>query len=172
MDVSKNETRMFMKMSLLPILLAALLPFATTSRGGEKFKSPADVVGKPMPALDVQFIGEKPAYEGKPRIVEFWATWCPPCRASIPHLNEIYKKHKAKGLVVIGITDEEKDKVEAFQKKVPMDYAVGIDAKGALLQQLGIEGIPHAFLIDKAGNVVWQGHPMELADAEIEKVLK
>jgi thiol-disulfide isomerase/thioredoxin len=161
-----------MKHALLPVLLVALLPFASASRGEETYKSPADVVGKPMPALNVEFLGAKPAYEGKGRIVEFWATWCPPCRASIPHLNEIYKKFKDKGLVVIGITDEEKAKVEAFQKKIPMDYAVGIDAKGALLKQLGIEGIPHAFVVDKAGKVVWEGHPMELKDSVIEKVLK
>jgi thiol-disulfide isomerase/thioredoxin len=161
-----------MRTNLLPLLLAALLPFASVSRGGEKFNSPADVVGKPMPALNVEYLGDKPAYEGKARIVEFWATWCPPCRASIPHLNEVYKKYKDKGLVVIGVSDEEKSKIEAFQKKTPMDYTVAIDAKGALSRQLGIQGIPQAFVVDKTGNVVWEGHPMEMTDSVIEKVLK
>jgi len=154
-------------------LLTALTLFSVLNLGAAetKYKSPAEVVGKSFPELKVEFIGEKPAYEGKARIVEFWATWCPPCRASIPHLNEVYKKFKDKGLVVVGITDEPKQKIESFRQKIPMDYSVASDASGALLSQLGIEGIPQAFVLNKKGVVVWEGHPMEMKEATVEKVL-
>jgi thiol-disulfide isomerase/thioredoxin len=160
---------MLKRLALLTIL--ALLPVYRAGAGEVMYQSPAEVVGKAFPALKVEFFGEKPITEGKARIVEFWATWCPPCRDSIPHLNEVYKKFKDKGLVVVGITDEDKQKVEAFRTKIPMDYNVATDTAGALLKQLAINGIPQAFVINKKGLVVWQGHPMELKEATLDQVL-
>ncbi len=134
--------------------------------------SPKDWVGKELPKLNVDYIEKNPDLVGKPLIVEFWATWCPPCRASIPHLNEFNKKFKDKGLVVIGITDEDKRDVAKFRKTVPMEYNVAIDKGGKLSAQFGISGIPQAFIVGKDGKIVWEGHPGSLTDAEIEKVLK
>jgi thiol-disulfide isomerase/thioredoxin len=128
------------------------------------------MVGKKFPELKVDFVGKKPVYEGKARVVEFWATWCPPCRASIPHLNETYHKFKEKGLVVIGITDEDKDKVESFRTQVPIDYSVAANGE-ELIKQLNIEEIPHAFVLNKKGVVVWDGDPMEIKEETLEKVL-
>lgn len=164
-----NPDRMHKPLALLAVL--SLLSVFNAGAAEVTYESPAEVVGKTFPALNVEFIGDKPAYEGKARIVEFWATWCPPCRASIPHLNETYKKFKDKGLVVVGITDESKEKVDTFRTKIPMDYSVGIDSSGALLKQLAIQGIPQAFVLNKKGVVVWEGHPMELKEATLEKVL-
>ena len=106
------------------------------------FAEPKEWLGKELPDLGVNYLGTAPEFKGKATIVEFWATWCPPCRASIPHLNEINKKFKDKGLVVIGISDETKEKVEKFQKDVPMEYHVAVG--GAAIQgKFGINGIPH-----------------------------
>ncbi len=149
----------------------ALLPVFEAGAADGAYGSPAAVVGKAFPSLKVEFMGAKPDYEGKARIVEFWATWCPPCRATIPHLNKTYNKFKDKGLVVIGVTDEEKSKVESFRTKIPMDYSVAIDASGELSKQLGIRGIPQAFVVNKKGVVVWEGHPMQLKEETLEKVL-
>jgi thiol-disulfide isomerase/thioredoxin len=134
--------------------------------------APADWVGKELPALGVDYLGKTPEFKGKPMIVEFWATWCPPCRASIPHLNEVNKKFKDKGLVIIGVTDEDKAKVLEFQKTLPMDYTVAFDKEGKLGEKFGITGIPHAFVVGKDGKIVWEGHPMQLKEDEIEKALK
>jgi len=120
----------------------------------------------------VQWLEKKPETEGKPMIVEFWATWCPPCRASIPHLNEIYAKYKDKGLQIVGITDEDRAKIKKFEKEVPIEYAVGLDANGKYAKPFGIQGIPHAVLVDKTGKVVWEGHPMSLKESQIEELLK
>jgi cytochrome c biogenesis protein CcmG/thiol:disulfide interchange protein DsbE len=133
--------------------------------------APKDWVGKELPPLRVDFVDKDPDTKGKPQIVEFWATWCPPCRATIPHLNEINKKYQPQGLVVIGITDEDKKTVQDFRKKLPMEYNVAIDKHG-LAEKLGITGIPHAFLVGKDGKVVWEGHPGGLTEAEVEKLVK
>jgi thiol-disulfide isomerase/thioredoxin len=155
-----------MKLHHLLIAAAVITVSACTGQA-----APKDWIGKELPALSIDYIDKAPDIKGKPAVVEFWATWCPPCRATIPHLNEINKKYKDKGLVVIGITDEEKKTVDEFRKKLPMEYNVALDKKD-LGKKLGITGIPHAFLVDKDGKVVWEGHPQALNDAEIAKVVK
>lgn len=104
-------------------------------------------------------------------VVEFWATWCPPCRASIPHLTALQKKYK--DVVFIGISTEKPDVVKKFVAKMgdQMNYTVAVDnerqtSKG-YMEAFGIRGIPHAFIVDKQGRIVWDGHPM----AKLEKVL-
>src|SRR6266850_430779 len=145
-------------------------------------------VGDPAPKLQPgKWIQGEPVKEiekGKAYIVEFWATWCVPCRFAIPHLNEFHKKFKDKGLIVIGQDSMEQDEagVEPFVKKMgdKMTYRVALDDKrtdpqGAMykawMEGAAQEGIPHAFLVDKKSIVVWIGHPMELNDKMIEAVL-
>jgi thiol-disulfide isomerase/thioredoxin len=120
----------------------------------------------------------------KAYIVEFWATWCGPCRVSIPHLNEIYTKFKDKGLVVIGQDVWERDEslVKPFVEKMgdKMTYRVALDdkssdEKGAMaktwMEAAGQNGIPAAFLVNKQGVIAWIGHPMRLEEATIQQVL-
>jgi len=97
------------------------------------------------------------AVRGKVAVVEFWATWCPPCRKTIPHLSELHKTYAPKGVVIMGLTDESKTKVEPFAKEMGMTYAVGCGSKASGIY--GVRGIPHAFVLDVAGKVVWHGHP-------------
>lgn len=105
-------------------------------------------------------------------VVEFWATWCPPCRASIPHLTELQKKFKE--VVFIGISDEKVPTVKTFVEKMgdKMDYVVAVDKErktsAGYMAAYGANGIPHAFVVDKQGRVVWEGHPM----ADLEKTLE
>ena len=109
-------------------------------------------------------------------VVEFWATWCPPCRASIPHLTELQKKFKDKGVVFIGVSDEKPDVVKKFVEKMgdKMDYNVAIDGgktSEGYMQAYGINGIPHAFIVDKAGNIAWEGHPMDGLDKVLDEII-
>ncbi len=150
------------------IIAAAVLAVTSLTASA----APKDWIGKQLPDLKVTYLAATPDLKGKPAIVEFWATWCPPCRASIPHLNELHKKFKDKGLAVVGITDEDKQTVTKFQKGVPMDYSVAMDKGGKLSKDFGIRGIPHAFIVGKDGKIVWEGHPMTMKEADIEKVLQ
>jgi len=164
--------------------LLALAGSATMALAGE----PTLKVGDPAPKLQtgkwVQGAPVKQFTKDNAYLVEFWATWCGPCRVSIPHLNEIYNKFKDKGLVVIGVDCWERDDalVAPFVKKMgdKMQYRVVLDDKtdskrGKMAETwmaaAGRNGIPSAFLVDKQGKIAWIGHPMQLKETVIEDVL-
>jgi len=108
-------------------------------------------------------------------VVEFWATWCAPCRASIPHLTELQKKFK--DVAFVGVSDEDVATVKKFVEKMgdKMDYTVAVDKEGktsaAYMKAYGINGIPHAFIVDKQGRIAWHGHPMDNLDQALEEVV-
>ncbi|TWT84428.1 Thiol-disulfide oxidoreductase ResA [Planctomycetes bacterium CA13] len=104
--------------------------------------------------------------KGKVVLIDFWATWCVPCVAGIPHLNELYEKHKDEGLQIIGFTDQSRKGIEEFQKNVKMDYPVGVGSE--LGAEFGVKGLPHLFLIGRDGKLVWEGLPN---DEAFEKTL-
>jgi len=94
--------------------------------------------------------------KGKVVILDFWATWCGPCRETIPHIEAIYEKYKDKGVEVIGINMDESSKINAvveFIKTNGMKYQVISDAKGNVASQYGVTSIPRFFIIDKKGNI-------------------
>ncbi|MHC4393338.1 MAG: peroxiredoxin family protein [Planctomycetota bacterium] len=144
-------------------------------------QAPVDLVGQPAPEIAPTGWINGEAFtlasaKGKVVIVEFWATWCPPCRESIPHLNELYQDLKDEGLMVVGISDEDEATVKGFYaKQTEMTYHVAHDtdrkAHTAYLEAVGAEGIPHAFVIDKAGLVAWHGHPMDGMDEVVEQLI-
>jgi thiol-disulfide isomerase/thioredoxin len=110
-------------------------------------------------------------------VVEFWATWCPPCLTTIPHLTKLQKEYKDQGVVVIGISSERPELVKQFVKKMgdKMDYVVAIDkdrgTSEAYMRTFGQSAIPHAFVVDQEGRVAWHGHPMAGLDEVLKKVV-
>lgn len=113
--------------------------------------------------------------KGKVYVVEFWATWCPPCRKSIPHLTELQKKFK--DVTFVGVTDETLEEVKPFvDKQGPeMDYVVAIDnaskTNEGYMAAYGQGGIPTAFIVNKDLQVAWVGHPMVGLDEALAKVV-
>ena len=96
-------------------------------------------------------------------VIEFWATWCPPCKRSIPELNNLYEQYKDKNVVIVGVTSEDEETVRPFVEKMQMKYLVALDTNrsSAKTYMDNVQGIPHAFIIDTNGIVVWSGHPLE-----------
>jgi len=135
---------------------------------GDDFVAPRisarSVRGQPMPAVEIEkWLTDAPATQGKFVLIDFWATWCGPCRQSIPELNAFSKQFSDR-LAVIGISDES----EADIRKMTtphIDYAIASDTQKRMDRNLQITGIPHCVLIDPSGIVRYEGHPGYL-DAE------
>ncbi len=114
-------------------------------------------------------------------LIEFWATWCGPCVRGIPHMTELQKKYKDKGLVVVSISSADRN-LETVTKFVElmgskMDYTVGYEDKGAAptdkayMDGFKKKGIPQCFLVDKKGKIVWEGNPLLDPDEVIATVV-
>jgi len=153
------------------------------ARAGE---APSLKVGDPAPALHVsKWINGEPVEtfeKGTVYVIECWATWCGPCRASIPHVSDLQAKMKDRKVVVIGLNVWERDtsRVEPFVKQMgeKMNYRVALDAVGAggkgksaaaWLEAAGQDGIPCAFIVDRETRIAWIGHPMSM-DKVLEEV--
>jgi peroxiredoxin len=98
--------------------------------------------------------------KGKVVIVNFWATWCPPCRKEMPDLETIYNKYKDQGLVVLGISDEDLTKVAPFIKDHKYDYPIMLDPGRKVNSVYQIEGIPKNFIYNREGKMVAQSIDM------------
>jgi thiol-disulfide isomerase/thioredoxin len=106
---------------------------------------------------------------GKIIVVEFWATWCPPCRASIPHMISLYNKYNGLGVIFVALTNEDLDTVKPFAAENKMNYPIGV--KSETSKDYSVTGIPHAVIVGKEGNVLWQGHPMAGLEEELKKIV-
>jgi cytochrome c biogenesis protein CcmG/thiol:disulfide interchange protein DsbE len=116
-----------------------------------------------------EWISSEPDIKGKFILIDFWATWCGPCIRAIPELNAFHEKFKD-DLVVIGISDESKEKINNF-KKVKIDYYSAIDTNETLKNIYEVKGIPHCVLIDPDGIVRWEGFPTLKGEELTEKVI-
>lgn len=136
--------------------------------------SHAALEGKPMPALDPSdwINGEvKPAdMKGKVVIVDFYATWCGPCLAAIPHNNELLKKHKDKGLIIVGICTSSRgqEKMAAVAKERGIQYPIARDAKLKSEKAWQVHYYPTYALVDRKGIVRVVG----LQPHHVENVVK
>ncbi|GIW87581.1 MAG: redoxin domain protein [Isosphaeraceae bacterium] len=145
-------------------------------------------VGDKAPPLSVaEWVKGDPVQQfepGKIYVVEFWATWCGPCKVSIPHLTELQKRYKDVTFIGVSVFEDDPAGVEPFVKEMgdKMGYRVALDkvpdggsandgamAKG-WMAAAGEQGIPAAFIIDREGRVAWIGHPMSM-DQPLERIV-
>ena len=132
-------------------------------------------LGQKAPDLVVEkWLSKEPDRKDNFVLIDFWATWCGPCREAIPELNAFHKKFGDK-LVVIGISDEPEKKVAKFNKP-KIEYFSAIDTKGRTKKALEIKGIPHVLILDPNGIVRWEGFPLlqgyELNEAVVKEILQ
>lgn len=152
-------------------------------------------VGSKAPSIDIEywlsngngkFEPIKEFEPGKVYVLEFWATWCGPCIASMPHIAELQEKYLDKGVQIISVSDEDKETVlEFLEKPVPGEdktfaeltsaYCLTTDPDGSthkdFFEAAGQNGIPAAFIIGKDQKIEWIGHPMEMEEV-LDQVLE
>jgi cytochrome c biogenesis protein CcmG/thiol:disulfide interchange protein DsbE len=96
------------------------------------------------------------ALRGKVVLVDFWASWCGPCRQSFPWLGKVAQRYGAKGLVVVAIDlDKDRGLAERFLHELPSPFTVAFDPAGKTAEAFDVEAMPSSFLIDRAGQVVY-----------------
>jgi thiol-disulfide isomerase/thioredoxin len=103
--------------------------------------------------------------EGKVIWVDFWASWCVPCRRSFPWLNSMHEQYGPQGLQIIGVNlDKDRALADGFLKQVPAEFALRFDPAGDLAKQFKVETMPSSFLIDAEGNVLARHYGFRTAD--------
>ncbi|NHZ81692.1 redoxin family protein [Massilia sp. CCM 8695] len=126
--------------------------------------------GKPAPAFDLA--GPDGAvklekYAGKVVYLDFWASWCGPCRQSFPWMNEMQAKYGAQGLQIVGVNvDAKVDDARGFLATTPARFAIGFDPAGATPRSYGVKGMPSSVLIGADGKVLFEHSGFKAADRD------
>jgi uncharacterized protein (TIGR03435 family) len=136
-------------------------------------------VGAKPPPLQLEKVLQAPAdaqaswdaLKGQVVVLEFWATWCGPCIAAIPHLNDLAEEFKDKPVQFIAITDEEEKIVAPFLKKKPIHAWVGLDTDKSVHKDYAISGIPHTVVIDRKGKIAAITYPTALTKQHLNDLL-
>ena len=159
--------------------LLLLLLSATLSAAGLKVGDPAPAT---RPATMLQGEAVKDFKKGEVYVFECWASWCGPCIAAIPHLNELHKQMGKKGVVITGVNvwESERDAASAQRAKdflqaqgSKMSYRVALGGKAFIkdwLEAAEVNGIPHAFVVAE-GKIAWTGHPAQLTAEMLGDIL-
>ena len=170
---SRTATLLRVGIALIALMVVLLLLFGkkdnaeslTTSHDSpSSYSATPSEVNYAAPELSLQNVNgtsESLAdYRDRVVLVNNWATWCPPCKAEIPTLEEYYKAHSADGFVIIGIeAGEPQAEVSGFVKGAGITYPIWLDLENASLKAFGSSGLPNSFVIDRKGTVrlAWVG---------------
>jgi thiol-disulfide isomerase/thioredoxin len=138
--------------------------------------SAADL-GAPAPAFDLAGLDGQVSlarYQGKLVYVDFWASWCGPCRQSFPWMNQMQAKYGAQGLQIIGVNlDAKNADARAFLAATPAQFAIAFDPAGATPKQYGLKGMPSSYLIGRDGKLLMTHMGFNQNDKdELEKAIK
>jgi len=140
-----KKTRLLISSLVLALGLSAQAVAVSVGESAPQFTLPQLEGGKKLSLKN---------YRGKVVYLDFWASWCGPCRQSLPLMNELRAKLKGQGFEVVAVNlDEEPEAGLAFLKQFPVDYPVLSDTQGKTPEQYDVQGMPTSYLIDRKGNV-------------------
>jgi thiol-disulfide isomerase/thioredoxin len=164
--------RMHLRSALRDGLIALAISLGTTSLWAHPAK------GAPAPALDALKLLQAPtganadwaSLKGKVVVLEFWATWCSPCVASLPHLNQLVESLDPAKFQFISIDDEDLQAVQTFLTKKKMSGWVGVDASGGVFGRYGVESRPTTIIVDGDGKIVAVTEIDSLSTSDLQAV--
>ena len=113
-------------------------------------------------------------YRGKVVVVNFWATWCPPCVEELPSLENAWQRYRQQGLVVLAVSGEESDVVSSFLERLPSDitFPVLIDGDMKSGNRWQIRGLPTTVVVDRSGDVHWRAEgQLDFSASDVNKKL-
>ncbi len=139
--------------AILLIILSWVLLLVGCSPSSEPSVASA---GKPAPDFQLQSLDGQTvslsSFHGKPVLINFWTTWCSPCRVEMPYIQQIHEEWSGVGLILLAINiGESSSKVESFMQSYNLSLPVLLDTSGDVAQRYNITGIPTTFFIDKDG---------------------
>jgi peroxiredoxin len=133
---------------------------ATVHAAGESTAQTLPPLAKPFAAPDFTLKGEDrktyrlSAYRGKVVVLNFWATWCPPCRYEMPSMERAHQKVKGEDIVILAVNvGESEDKVFEFTGRYPVTFPLLLDTEGAIVRKYQVIGLPTTFVVDPRGMV-------------------
>jgi len=106
--------------------------------------------------------------KGRIVLLNFWATWCPPCRKEMPDMEKLYRKYERAGLTVLAVSDEKRETVEGFLTKNPYSFPVLLDSDRKVHASFGVSGIPKSFIFDREGHLAAQAIDMRTEGQFVE----
>jgi len=135
---------------------------------------PADETGIPAPDIAIRHAGKEvrlSQLRGKVVLIDFWGTWCGPCRMSIPGIQDLYERKRDRGFAVVGVAMEQDDgsSVPVFAKEMGMTYPVGLPISEKSVADYQVRSVPLMVLVDKRGNIRWR---QEGVSAETDLLLE
>lgn len=127
---------------------------STTSRDRVAVEGAAPAFDLPRVGVDGERV-RLADFAGRPVVVNFWASWCVPCREEAPVLQQTYERYRGQGLVVLGIdVNDFREDARRFMRKYGMTYPVVYDGKGSTIGKWGVRGFPETFFVDRSGTLV------------------
>ena len=148
--------------SVLSIVLAALLGAPLSATGAPADQSLTPISGQPAaPDFDLKDPEGRPQrladYRGRPVILNFWATWCPPCREEMPSMQRAHEAVAAEGIAVVAVNvGDDLDAIAAFLEEEPVDFALPMDTDSKVAQRYHTKGLPTTYIIDAQGRLAYR----------------
>jgi peroxiredoxin len=163
-NISYKRTKTPKALSLFGVLVSLCLLNLFLAACGDNDGAGGPKVGQAAPDFQLATVSGSPVklsdFKGKPVLVNFWATWCMPCKYEMPQIEEIYRQYQAQGLVVLGINDkEDAPTVKQFVSDGGYSWPMLLDTDESLKTRYQVVGMPTSFFVDRQGVVrsTWVG---------------
>ncbi len=146
MSLNARRIRALLRLATLGLAVLAAAPASALD------------VGAAAPELNLPGLKEAVSLaglKGKVVYVDFWASWCGPCRQSFPFMNDLQARYRAQGLEIVGVNlDAKRDDADKFLSDVPAQFSLAFDAKGDSARRFEVKGMPSSFLVGRDGRLV------------------